>query len=61
VLPTNEVLAKAEKLAADELEARELPPVAVTIGKSRTVPSHKLRDDFMARLLKFASPFKRYS
>src|SRR3954466_11358366 len=61
VLPTNEVLAKAEKLAADELEPRELPPVAVTIGKSSTVPSHKLRDDFMARLLKFASPFKRYS
>src|SRR3954471_9711915 len=61
VLPTNEVLAKAEKLAAEELEARELSRVAVTIAESSTVPCHKLRDDFMARLLKFASPFKRYS
>jgi hypothetical protein len=61
VLPTNEVLAKAEKLPADELEASELSRVAVTIAESSTVPSHKLRDDFMARLLKFASPFKRYS
>ncbi len=61
VLPTSEILAKVEKLAAEERKARELSPAAVTTGNSKTVPSHKPRDDFMSRLLKFASPFKRYS
>ena len=58
VLPTSEVLAKVEKLAAEERRARELSPTAVTTYKSKTVPAHKPRDDFMSRLLKFASPFK---
>lgn len=61
VLPTNEVLAKVEKLVAEERNARELSLAAVTTDNSKTVPSYKLRDDFMSRLLKFASPFKRYS
>jgi len=61
VLPTNEILAKVEKLAAEERKARELSLAAVTTGNSKTVPSHNPRDDFMSRLLKFASPFKRYS
>lgn len=61
VLPTSEVLAKVEKLAAEERKARELSPAAVTTDNSNTVPSHRPRDDFMSRLLKFASPFKRYS
>jgi hypothetical protein len=57
VLPTSEVLAKVEKLATEERKARELSPAAVTTDNSNTVPSHKPRDDFMSRLLKFASPF----
>lgn len=61
VLPTSEVLAKVEKLAAEERKARELSPAAVTTDNSNTVPSHRPRDDFMSRLIKFASPFKRYS
>ncbi|MGC2625854.1 MAG: hypothetical protein WA269_03380 [Candidatus Udaeobacter sp.] len=61
VLPTSEVLAKVEKPAAEEREARELSPAAVTTGNSKRVPSRKPRDDFMSRLLKFTSPFKRYS
>jgi len=61
VLPTNEVLAKVEKLVAEERKAREMPPTAVTTDNSTPVPSHKPRDDFMSRLLKFALPFKRYS
>jgi hypothetical protein len=61
VLPTNEVLVKVEKLVAEERNARELSPAAVTTDNSKTVPSHKARDDFMSRLLKFTSPFKRYS
>ncbi len=61
VLPTNEVLAKVEKLIAEELKDRELSLGAVTTDNSKTVPSQKPRDDFMSRLLKFSSPFKRYS
>jgi hypothetical protein len=61
VLPTTEVLAKVEKLAAEERKARELSPAAVTTDNSKTVPSHKPRYDFISRLLKFTLPFKRYS
>jgi hypothetical protein len=60
MLPTNEVLAKVEKVVAEERNARELSASAVTVHKSKTAPSHKPRDDFMSRLLKFAS-LKRYS
>jgi len=61
VLPTDEILAKVEKLVAEERKARELSLAAVTTDNGKTVPSRKPRDDFMSRLLKFASPFKRYS
>ena len=61
VLPTNEVLAEVEKLVAEEREARELSPAAATADNSKKVPSHRPRDDFMSRVLKFTSPFKRYS
>jgi hypothetical protein len=61
VLPTSEILAKVEKRAEEERKARELSPAAVTTDNSNTAPSDRLRDDFMSRLLKFASPFKRYS
>jgi hypothetical protein len=60
VLPTDEILAKVEKIAAEERNASALKPVAVTIGNGKTAPSHKPRDDFISRLLKFALPFKRY-
>jgi hypothetical protein len=61
VLPTSEILLKVEKLVEEERKARQLPPAAVTTDNSKTVPSHRPREDFMLRLLKFASPFKRYS
>ena len=61
VLPTTEVLAKVEKLIAEERKVRELSPAAVTTDNSKPVPSHKPRDEFMSRVLKFALPFKRYS
>jgi len=61
VLPTNEVFAKVEKLVAEERETRELSPAAATADNSKKVPSHRPRDDFMSRVLKFTSPFKRYS
>jgi hypothetical protein len=61
VLPTDEILAKVEKLAKEERKASMLKPAVVTIGNGKTVPSHKPRDAFTSRLLKFALPFKRYS
>ena len=57
----DEILAKVENMAAEERKAAELSPAAVTTGNGKTVPSPKPRDDLMSRLLKFVSPFKRYS
>lgn len=61
VLPTNEILAKVEKMAAEERKAAELKPAAVTIANGKTPPLYKPRDDFMSRLLKFVLPSKRHS
>jgi hypothetical protein len=55
VLLTDEILAKVEKMAAEEREA------GVTIGDGKTVRTGKTYDDLMSRLLKFALPFKRHS
>ena len=61
VLPTNEILAKVEKWAAEERKAAELKSAAVTIGNGKPVPRTKAHDDLVSRLLKFVLPFKRYS
>jgi len=61
VLPTDEILAKVEKMAAEEREASALKPAAVTVGNGKTVLSDKTHDDLISRLLKFALSFKRYS
>jgi hypothetical protein len=61
VLPTDEILARVEKLAEEDLKASAPKPAAVTLGNGKTMPSHKSHGDFMSRLLKFALPFKRYS
>jgi hypothetical protein len=59
VLPTDEILARVEKLAEDERKASALKPTAVTIGNVKAVSSHKPPNDFMSRLFKFTLPFKR--
>jgi hypothetical protein len=59
VLPTNEILAKVEKLVEEERKASALKPAAVAIGNGKAVLSHKPHNDFMSRLFKFALPFKR--
>ena len=59
MLPTDEILARVEKVAAEECKATELKAETATIGK--TLPAAKARDDLMSRLLKFVLPFKRYS
>jgi hypothetical protein len=61
VLPTDEILAKVEKLAAEEHKAAEPKPLAVITDDAKTAPTVKAHDDLMSRLLKFVSPFKRYS
>jgi hypothetical protein len=61
VLPTDEILAKVEKLAEEERKASALTPAAVTIGNGKAAPSHKPHNDFMSRVLKFALPFKRHA
>ena len=61
VLPTDEILARVEKLAEDERKASALKPAAVTIGNGKEVSSHKPHNDFMSRLFKFALPFKRHA
>jgi hypothetical protein len=61
VLLTDEILAKVEKMAAEEREASALKPAAVTIGNGKRVRTGKTHDDLMSRLLKFALPFKRHS
>jgi hypothetical protein len=61
VLPTDEVLARVERLAEEERKASALKPAAITIGNGKGVPSHKPHNYFMSRLLKFALPFKRHA
>jgi hypothetical protein len=61
VLPTDEILAKVEKMAAEERKAAELKSAAARIGNGKTVPTAKAHDDLMSRLLKFVLPFRRYS
>jgi hypothetical protein len=61
VLPTDEILAKMEKLEAEERKAPEVKPAAVITETRETAPTVKAHDDLMSRLIKFVSPFKRYS
>jgi hypothetical protein len=61
VLPTDEVLAKMERLAEEVRKASALKPAAVTSGNVETVRTDKAHNDIMSRLLKFAFAFKRYS
>ena len=61
VLPTDEILAKVEKLAQEERKAAEPKPAAVITDNAKRPPTVKAHDDLMSRLIKFVSPFKRYS
>jgi hypothetical protein len=58
VLPTDEILARVEKLAAEERKASALKPAPVAIGNGKTVRTDKAPADFMSRLVKFALHFK---
>ena len=61
VLLTDEILAKVERMAAEERKASALRPAAGTDGNGKTMDAGKAHDDLVSRLFKFALPFKRYS
>ena len=64
VLPTDEILAKVQTIAAEERKTAELRAAAVSTATVKTVPkvpTNKGHDDLMSRLLRFVLPFKRYS
>jgi hypothetical protein len=58
VLATDEILAKVERMAAEERKASALKPVASTNGNGKTVHAGKAHGDFVSRLRKFALHFK---
>jgi hypothetical protein len=58
VLPTNEILANVERLAAEERKASASKPPAVANGNGKTVQPGGQYHNFMSRLLQFAFPFK---
>ena len=58
VLPTNEILAKVEKLAEEERKASALKPAAVTIGNGKTVHTDKSHEHFVSRLLQVGVSFE---
>src|SRR3954471_7299905 len=45
VLPTDEILARVEKMAAEERKVSAIKAAAVTISNGKTVPSHKPHND----------------
>jgi hypothetical protein len=61
VLPTNEILAKVERLAAEEHKASASKTAAVANGNGKAVQPGSQHHSFVSRLFKFGFPFKRYS
>jgi hypothetical protein len=61
VLPTDEILARVEIMAAEELKASALKPAAVTIGNGQTVHTDKSHEHFVSRLRRLAFHLKRHA
>ena len=61
VLPTNEILAKVEKLAEEERKASALKPAVVTIGNGKAVHAEKSHEPFVSRLRRLAFHLKRHA
>ena len=60
VLPTNEILAKVEKLAEEERKRSALPPAAAN-GNGKTGHSDKSHEHFVSRLRRLAFHLKRHA
>jgi len=61
VLPTNEILAKMERLKEEESKAPALTPAAITIVNGQTVHHDKSHEHFVSRLHRLAFHLKRHS
>jgi hypothetical protein len=61
VLPTDEILAKVERLAVEERPASALKPVAVAIGNRKRVHTGKSHEHFVSRLRRLAFHLKRHA
>jgi hypothetical protein len=64
VLPTDEILARVEKLAEEERKASALQPAlqpAAPNGNGKTVRSDKSPEHFVSRLRRFAFHLKRHA
>ena len=61
VLPTDEVLAKVEKLAQEERKTSALKPAVVTIGNGKIVPTAKSHTHFVSRLRRLTFHLKRHA
>ena len=61
VLPTDEILAKVEKLAEEERKAADLKPAAVATGNGKTVYTDKSHKHFVSRLRRLAFHLRRHA
>jgi hypothetical protein len=61
VLPTDEILAKVEKMAAEERKASALKPAVVTIGNGKTGHTAKSPEHFVSRLRRLTFHLKRHA
>jgi hypothetical protein len=61
VLPTDEILAKVERLAEEKRKASALKAAAVTIGNGETVHTDKSHGHFVSRLRRLAFHLKRHA
>ncbi len=61
VLPTDEILAKVEKMADEERKASALKPAVVTIGNGKAIHTDKNHEHFVSRLRRLAFHLRRHS
>jgi hypothetical protein len=61
VLPTDEILAKVERMAAEERKASASKPPAAPNGNGKTVRRDKGYEHFVSRLRRLAFHLKRHS
>jgi hypothetical protein len=61
VLPTDEILAKMERLAVEDRTASALRPVVVAIGNLKRVHTDKSHEHFVSRLRRLAFHLKRHA
>jgi hypothetical protein len=61
VLPTDEILAKVEKLAEEECKVSALKPTALIISNGKTVHTNKSHEHFVSRLCRLAFHLKGHA